>query len=82
MSATTQPDAVVLCALDPAHLTTSEVQIAALSAQHHTLVAGSGASAALAEHLGARLAEGDPVAGAHALAAQFAQRRSARPQRA
>ena len=82
MSARLAPDAVVLCALDPVHLTTSEAAIATLSAQHHTLIAGSGASAALAEHLGAHLAEGDPVAGAHALAAQFARNGIARPQRA
>jgi len=70
MSATIDPEAVVLCALDPRHLESNAVPIAALSARYRTLLAGRGATAAAAERLGAQLAEGDPVAAAHALAAQ------------
>jgi len=80
MSAAIEPAAVVLCVLNPLHLNSNEVPIAALSRRYHTLLAGSGADAEVAERLGAHLAEGDPVVSAHALTAQFAQPPS-RPRR-
>jgi methanogenic corrinoid protein MtbC1 len=62
------PDVVVLCALDALHLTRNAPAIEALGARHRTVLAGRGASADLAERLGAELAEGDPVRSAQSLA--------------
>jgi DNA-binding transcriptional MerR regulator len=68
MSASTRPAAVVLCSLAPQSLTAEAAAIAELGRRHHTLLAGRGVSAALAERLGVHLAEGDPVVSAQALA--------------
>ncbi len=70
MSAALNPAVVMLCALDARHLTAGAEAIAALGRQHHTLVAGAGASAELAERLGVHHAAGDPLTTAQALAAQ------------
>ena len=70
MSASLSPAAVVLCARDPNHVTSNADVIAELAALHRTILAGGGASASLARHVGAELAEGDPVATAEQLAAQ------------
>ena len=69
MSASVSPTAVMLCARDARHVANSADAIAALAARHPTLLAGGGASAALATRLGAELAQGDPVAAAEQLAA-------------
>jgi len=71
MSASLAPAAVVICALDAVHLTSSAAELAELAelaAGHHTILAGGGASAALAERLTAHLADGDAVVAALALA--------------
>ena len=68
MSASLAPAAVVICALDAVHLTSSAAELAELAAGHHTILAGGGASAALAERLAAHLADGDAVVAALALA--------------
>jgi DNA-binding transcriptional MerR regulator/methylmalonyl-CoA mutase cobalamin-binding subunit len=68
VSASLSPDVVVLCALDPQHLTNSGEAIAGLGRHHHTILAGSGASAGLAQRLGVDHAGGDPVITAQALA--------------
>jgi DNA-binding transcriptional MerR regulator/methylmalonyl-CoA mutase cobalamin-binding subunit len=70
MSASLSPAAIVLCALDSRHLTHNADAIAGLGARFHTMLAGAGASAALAKQLEAELAEGDPVVAAQALAAR------------
>ena len=62
------PEAIVLCALDPLHLTASADAIADLGARHHVILAGTAATAQLSERLGAHPAEGDPTAAARALA--------------
>ena len=67
MSASLSPAVVVLCARDPCHITSNADAIATLAALHRTILAGGGASAALATHLGAELAEGGPVATAERL---------------
>jgi DNA-binding transcriptional MerR regulator/methylmalonyl-CoA mutase cobalamin-binding subunit len=69
MSASLSPTAIVLCALDSRHLTSNAAAIADLGARFRTILAGAGASAALAKQVGAELAEGDPVVAAQALAA-------------
>lgn len=68
VSMSISPDAVVLCSLDEVHLTSNAEAIAGLGARHHTILAGSGASADLARRLGAHLAMGDPVMSARSLA--------------
>jgi DNA-binding transcriptional MerR regulator/methylmalonyl-CoA mutase cobalamin-binding subunit len=70
MSAALHPAAVVLCALDAQHLMVGAEAIAELGRHHHTIIAGSGASAELAERLGVHHADGDPLATAEALAAR------------
>jgi DNA-binding transcriptional MerR regulator/methylmalonyl-CoA mutase cobalamin-binding subunit len=62
------PDAVILCALDPRHLTESGEAITGLGRRHHTILAGSGASAEVAQRLGVHHADGDPTIVAQALA--------------
>ncbi len=69
MSAALSPAVVVLCALDARHLTAGAAAIADLGRHHHTIVAGRGASAELAERIGVHHAAGDPLVTAHALAA-------------
>jgi len=68
VSASICPNAVVICSLDPRHLTSSAAAITALGAQRHTILAGAGASATLAERMSVHLAVGDPVVSAQALA--------------
>ena len=68
VGASLAPDAVILCALDPRHLTDSGAAIAALGRRHHTILAGSGASAEMAQRLGVHHADGDPATAAQALA--------------
>jgi len=62
------PDAVILCALDSQHLTASGEAITGLGRHHHTILAGSGASAEVAQRLGVHHADGDPAIAAQALA--------------
>jgi DNA-binding transcriptional MerR regulator/methylmalonyl-CoA mutase cobalamin-binding subunit len=69
MSASLCPTAIVLCALDSRHLTGNAGEISEVGARFHTILAGAGASAAIAKQVGAQLAEGDPVVAAQALAA-------------
>jgi len=68
MSATLSPAVVVLCALDPQHLAAEAHAITDLGRHHHTILAGSAATARLAEQLGVHHAEGDPLVTAQALA--------------
>jgi DNA-binding transcriptional MerR regulator/methylmalonyl-CoA mutase cobalamin-binding subunit len=64
------PAAVVLCALDAQRFTASAAPITELGRRHHTIVAGSGASHALAGRLAVHCAGGDPATTALELAAQ------------
>lgn len=66
--ASLSPDAVVLCALQARHLTDHSADIGDLGRRHHTILAGAGATAVLAQQLGVVHAGGDPLAEAHALA--------------
>jgi DNA-binding transcriptional MerR regulator/methylmalonyl-CoA mutase cobalamin-binding subunit len=68
VSTSISPDAVILCSLDQRHLTSNADAIAGLGIRHHTILAGGGASADVAQRLGVHLAEGDPVISAQALA--------------
>ncbi len=68
MSAALSPAAVVLCALDARHLTASAQAIAQLGREHHTIIAGRGASAELAGQLDVHHAPGDPLHTARTLA--------------
>jgi DNA-binding transcriptional MerR regulator len=68
VSRSLSPDAVVLCSLDELHLSSNAAAIADLGARHHTILAGDGATADLAQRTGAHLAKGDPVISARALA--------------
>jgi DNA-binding transcriptional MerR regulator/methylmalonyl-CoA mutase cobalamin-binding subunit len=68
VSRSMSPDAVVLCALDELHLTNNAAAIADLGARHHTILAGGGATADMAQRMGVHLAKGDPVISARALA--------------
>lgn len=65
---TMTPAAVIVCALDPLHLTSNAAAIKRLAACHRTILAGGGATAALATRLGTQLAAGDPIVTANALA--------------
>ena len=68
MSASLSPAVVVLCALDARHVIDDADAIAELARRQHTILAGRGASAALAERLGVHHAPGDPLATALQLA--------------
>jgi DNA-binding transcriptional MerR regulator len=70
MSEALSPTAVVLCALDARHLAGAAPAITELGRRQHTVIAGRGASAALAERLGVQHADGDPLAAAQAFAAR------------
>jgi MerR family transcriptional regulator, light-induced transcriptional regulator len=70
MGARLRPAAVVLCVLDARHLAAGADAIADLGRAHHTILAGSGATAELAERLGVHHAADDPLATADALAAR------------
>ena len=70
MSASLIPTAVVICSLDPAHVLGDADAIAELGRRHHTILAGSAATAALAARLGIHRAGGDPLSTALELAAQ------------
>ena len=76
MSSALSPAAVVLCALAAQHLAGNADAIAELGRHHHTVIAGSGASAALAERLGVHHAEGDPLVTAQTLAERPPRRTS------
>lgn len=67
-SASLNPRAVILCSLDGLHLTDNAAAITALGDRHHTILAGDGATADLAERLGVHHAAGDPTITAQALA--------------
>lgn len=67
VSASLGPAAVVLCALDATPLTDNASAIRGLGRRHHTILAGAGASAALARRLAVDHAAGDPVSTALAL---------------
>src|SRR5205085_10755459 len=69
MSDRLEPAAVVLCVRDVRHVTSNADAIATLAARHHTILAGGGATARLAERAGAKLVEADPVSTAEDLAA-------------
>jgi len=68
MSASLSPSVVVLCALDARYVMDHADAIAELARRHHTILAGSGVNAALAERLGVGHAAGDPLATAQELA--------------
>ena len=68
VSASLRPDAVVLCALQAQYLIDDADAICDLGRRHHTILAGSGASAGLAQRLGVAHAGGDPLTAAQALA--------------
>jgi len=68
MSERLRPVAVVLCVLDARHLAAGAEAISDLGRAHHTIVAGSGATAELAGRLGVHHAAGGPLATAQALA--------------
>ena len=70
MSASLSPAAVVVCSLDPRGLTQDADAIAALGRRHHTILAGSGVTEALAQRLGVQHAAGDLLSTATALAEQ------------
>ena len=72
MSASLDPAVVVLCALDAQHLATAAQPIGELGRHHRTYIAGRAANAAIAERLGVRYADGDPLAAAQALAERAA----------
>lgn len=61
-------DLVVLAATDPARFAEVRDELADLAARVQLHLAGRGADAALAEEVGARLLDGDPVSAAEALA--------------
>ena len=68
VSASLSPDVVVLCSLQAQHLIDDADAVGDLGRRHHTILAGAGASAALAQRLGVAHAGGDPLTAAHALA--------------
>ena len=78
MSASLSPAAVVLCSLDPRHLMNDADAIAELGRTHHTILAGSAATADLAQKLGVHRAAGDPLS----TALELAERPPSRPSRA
>jgi DNA-binding transcriptional MerR regulator/methylmalonyl-CoA mutase cobalamin-binding subunit len=68
MSDALRPAAVVLCAIAAQRLTAVGDAIGELGRAHHTIIAGSAASAELAERLGVHRADGDVLLTAQALA--------------
>ena len=64
-----RPDAIVLAALDREPLESAAREISALASKGRLLIAGAGASTQLAERLGARYLDEDPVAAARHLSA-------------
>jgi len=64
------PAAVIICALDAEHFIASAAPITELGRHHHTIIAGSAASAKLAERLGVHYSDGDPASTALELAEQ------------
>jgi DNA-binding transcriptional MerR regulator/methylmalonyl-CoA mutase cobalamin-binding subunit len=76
MSAAMSPLVVVLCALDPRHLIDDADAVAELGRRHHTILAGRGVPAALAQRLGVHHTEEDPLVAAQALAERPPQRAS------
>jgi len=65
----TEPDAVVLCALDGEHFEAVGDELAVLARRSQLLLAGAGASGELAGRLGAMVLTEDPVAAAASLGA-------------
>jgi DNA-binding transcriptional MerR regulator len=63
------PDAIVLAALVPAPFEAAADQLSALASGRRLLIAGAGASPELAERLGARVLDEDPVSAARQLSA-------------
>ena len=70
MSAALKPAVVVICAVAAERLTAVADAIGELGREHHTIIAGSAASAELAERLGVHRAEGDVLVTADSLAAR------------
>jgi MerR family transcriptional regulator, light-induced transcriptional regulator len=63
------PDAIVLAALDPAPFESAAQELSALASGGQLLIAGAGASPELAQRLGARVLDEDPVGAARQLSA-------------
>ena len=63
------PDAIVLAALDPAPFESAAAELSALASGGRLLIAGAGASPELAQRLGARVLDEDPVGAARQLSA-------------
>ena len=63
------PDAIVLAALDPAPFESAAQELSALASAGRLLIAGAGASPELAQRLGARVLDEDPVGAARQLRA-------------
>ncbi len=63
------PDAIVLAALDPAPFESAAQELSALASGGRLLIAGAGASPELAQRLGARVLDEDPVGAARQLSA-------------
>ncbi|HEX5820180.1 MAG TPA: B12-binding domain-containing protein [Solirubrobacterales bacterium] len=61
------PDAIVLAALDPAPFESAAEELSALASAGRVLIAGAGASPELAQRLGARVLDEDPVGAARQL---------------
>jgi len=79
--ASLSPRAVVICALDPRHLTENAAGISELGERHHTTIAGRGTTADLAQRLGVHHADGDPKITARTLAEHPPPRRTAAERR-
>jgi methanogenic corrinoid protein MtbC1 len=65
---TLEPELVVIAATTPEHLSSVARELEGLGEIAPLVVAGAGADAGIAERVGARLLEGDPVSAAEALA--------------
>ena len=63
------PDAIVLAALDPAPFEAAATELSALASGGRLLIAGAGASPELANRLGARVLDENPVSAARQLSA-------------
>ncbi|HEX6516212.1 MAG TPA: MerR family transcriptional regulator [Nocardioidaceae bacterium] len=63
-----EPDLVVLTATDEERFSAVEAELAGLAGTAPVAVAGAGATSELAERIGARILDGDPVTAAQALA--------------
>jgi MerR family transcriptional regulator, light-induced transcriptional regulator len=70
----TSPAVVVLSAVMPARFADVEDELRDLAANVRLAVAGAGASRVLAERVGARLLEGDPVTAAESISREVVRR--------